>query len=203
MDIGIFQNKERKLPSGRRLYNDACPYLRDVMIRCTYDKSGSKFDSKHCTKLADGLDMFHNREMPSKLLEFATPVNMGILGEPALPVTHWSKYFSISLTEKPYIEVQFVQVPESTLKPSYSLMALRHQHEISDVFNFNFLVPGAEVTPLMNITSLAPEIARYRTTYAKKSCDSLRFSKILHNGPRTGFRTGFFARGCRKLGTNQ
>ena len=108
MDIGIFQNKERKLPSGRRLYNDACPYLRDVMIRCTYDKSGSKFDSKHCTKLAAGLDMFHNREMPSKLLEFATPVNVGILGEPALPVTNWSKYFSISLTEKPYIEVQFV-----------------------------------------------------------------------------------------------
>ena len=28
MDIGIFQNKERKLPGGRRLYNDACPYLR-------------------------------------------------------------------------------------------------------------------------------------------------------------------------------
>ena len=149
MDIGIFQNKERKLPSGQRQYNDACPYLRDVTIRCTYDKLRSKFDSKYDTELVDGKDFFHNRDMPSKILEFATPVNSGIHGEPELPVTGWPSYFDCVFYAKPYLEVQFVQVPEQQLKPQYSLMAIRHQHEVSDVFHFEFPNVTDVDTPLI------------------------------------------------------
>ena len=138
MDIGIFQNKERKLPGGRRLYNDACPYLRDVMIRCTFDKLRSKFDSKYHQNLTEAMTFFNNRDMPSKFLEFATPVNSGIFGEPALPVSNWIKYFSTMFIAKPYLEVQYVMVPEEQLKPQYSLMALRHLHEVSDPWNFEF-----------------------------------------------------------------
>ena len=138
MDIGIFQNKERKLPGGRRLYNDACPYLRDVTIRCTFDQLRSNFDSKYHQNLTEAMNFFNNRDMPSKLLEFATPVNSAIFGEPALPVSNWVKYFSCLFRAKPYLEVQFVMVPEQQLKPQYSLMALRHQHEVSDLWNFEF-----------------------------------------------------------------
>ncbi len=141
LDIGIFQNKERKLPSGRRQYNDACPYLRDVMVRFTHDKLRSNFDTKYDTKMASDLSFFHSRDMPSKFLEFATPVNSGIYGEPALPVSGWISSFQVSYTAKPYLEVQFVQVPEQDLKPQYSLMAIRHQHEISDIFHLEFTTP--------------------------------------------------------------
>ncbi|HIO73347.1 MAG TPA: hypothetical protein EYN38_09625, partial [Flavobacteriales bacterium] len=142
LDIGIFQNKERKLPSGRRQYNDACPYLRDVMVRFTYDKLRSNFDVKFKKTIEDDQSFFDSRHMPSKFLEFATPVNSGIFGEPALPVTGWASSFNVAFTAKPYLEVQFVQVPEQLLKPQYSLMAIRYQHEISDIFNFEFKAPA-------------------------------------------------------------
>ena len=138
VDIGIFQNKERVLPSGKRLYNDACPYLRDVMLRFTFDKLRSKFDAKHDQKQKGDVKKFENRDFPSKILEFATPVNSIVSGEPDLPDTGWLTDFYVVFNSRPYLEVQYVQVPEHTLKPSYSLMAIRHQHEVSDPFHFGF-----------------------------------------------------------------
>ena len=142
VDIGIFQGKERKLPSGRRLYNDACPYLRDVTLRFTFDKLRSKFDAKHNTEINEDFQFFQSRDFPSKLLEFATPVNSSIYGETALPVAGWAKNFNVYFTAKPYLEVQFVQLPEQVMQDKYSLMAIRHQHETSDIFHLSFPPPG-------------------------------------------------------------
>ena len=107
------------------------------MLRFTFDKLRSKFDAKYDTILKYDDKKFENRDFPSKILEFATPVNASINGEAALPVTGWADAFTVAFVSRPYLECQYVQVPEQMLKPQYSLMAIRHQHETSDVFNFN------------------------------------------------------------------